>query len=127
MARRRRERSTATTTSLQLKPADPFEPIRWLARSQSDPRKAVAELVQNSLDAGARDVDVRRQRVRGAMCLLVRDDGEGVLPELAREDALKYLATNVGHSRKMGLTPAERASGSSCPRRWTCRAMRPCA
>jgi len=28
-----------------LRPADPFELIRWLARSQSDPRKAVAELV----------------------------------------------------------------------------------
>jgi hypothetical protein len=109
MPRGRSPRSAATTTSLQLKPADPFELIRWLARSQADPRKAVAELVQNSLDAGARRVDVRRQRVRGALCLVVRDDGEGVLPELGREDALKYLATNVGHSRKLGLTPAERA------------------
>ena len=30
-----------------LQPADPFDLIRWLARTQSDPRKAVAELVQN--------------------------------------------------------------------------------
>jgi hypothetical protein len=30
---------------------DPFELIRWLAYSQPDPRKALAELVQNSLDA----------------------------------------------------------------------------
>jgi hypothetical protein len=36
---------------LVLRPADPFDLIRWLARSQSDPRKAVAELVQNSIDA----------------------------------------------------------------------------
>jgi hypothetical protein len=96
-------------TSLQLKPADPFELIRWLARSQSDPRKAVAELVQNSLDAGAHRVTVRRQRIKGALCLLVRDDGEGVLPDLGREEALRYLATHVGHSRKLGLDPAERA------------------
>ena len=27
-----------------VKPADPFELIRWLARSQPDPRKALAEL-----------------------------------------------------------------------------------
>ncbi len=37
----------------RLRAADPFELIRWLARSQHDPRKALAELVQNSLDAGA--------------------------------------------------------------------------
>ncbi|MBI2893903.1 MAG: ATP-binding protein [Deltaproteobacteria bacterium] len=104
-----RRPASKPTASLQLKPADPFELIRWLARSQSDPRKAVAELVQNSLDAGARHVDVHRRRVRGEVCLVVCDDGEGVLPEMEREPALKYLATHVGHSRKMGLSVAQRA------------------
>lgn len=94
--------------SLKLQPADPFDLIRWLARSQSDPRKAVAELVQNSLDAGARTVTVSRVRVKGAPCLVVRDDGEGVLPALGREEALRYLATHVGHSHKLGLDPRER-------------------
>jgi hypothetical protein len=92
-----------------LKPADPFELIRWLARSQSDPRKAVAELVQNSLDAQARTVRVRRYRIRGIVCLSIVDDGEGVLPDLERHAALEYLATHIGHSRKMGLDPATRA------------------
>ncbi len=106
MAKRARARQPHQVVS--LRPADPFELIRWLARSQSDPRKAVAELVQNSLDAGARRIDVERLRVKGAVQLVVRDDGEGVLPELGREEALHYLATHVGHSRKMGLDPAER-------------------
>jgi len=96
-------------TTVRLKPADPFELIRWLARSQGDPRKAVAELVQNSLDAGARNIALTRRRVHGTATLLVRDDGEGVIPELDREEALHYLATHVGHSRKLGLTPRERA------------------
>jgi ribosomal protein S18 acetylase RimI-like enzyme len=100
----------ATATTLRLKPADPFELIRWLARSQSDPRKAVAELVQNSLDAQARNILVRRHRVRGAVCLTIGDDGQGVLPDLRRREALEYLATHVGHSRKMGLDPATRAA-----------------
>jgi hypothetical protein len=100
--------SKAIAQTIKLRPADPFALIRWLARSQSDPRKAVAELVQNSLDAGARNVDVRRERVRGRVCLVVRDDGQGVLPELGRREALEYLATHVGHSRKMGLDPATR-------------------
>ncbi len=101
--------SAVAATTLRLKPADPFDLVRWLARSQSDPRKAVAELVQNSLDAQARTVRVRRYRVHGGMSLSIVDDGEGVLPDLERRAALEYLATHVGHSRKMGLDPATRA------------------
>ncbi len=95
--------------SVRLRPHDAFDLIRWLARSQSDPRKAVAELVQNSLDAQARHVRVSRRRVRGLPALVVEDDGAGVLPEMGREEALDYLATHIGHSRKFGLTPSERA------------------
>jgi len=93
---------------LVLRPADPFDLIRWLARSQSDPRKAVAELVQNSIDAHARHVVVSRRRLRGGPALTVRDDGEGVLPGLGREEALRYIATNIGSSRKRSLSPEER-------------------
>jgi hypothetical protein len=47
--------------------------------------------------------------LKGAHCLSVEDDGEGVIPDMRREDALRYLATHVGHSRKMNLTPSQRA------------------
>ena len=97
-----------TPTKLKLQPADPFDLIRWLARTQNDPRKAVAELVQNSIDARAASVHVERRRVRGRPALFIRDNGEGVLPALGREEALRYLATHVGHSHKLGLSPAER-------------------
>src|SRR5438132_7477116 len=97
-----------TARTLVLRPADPFDLIRWLARSQSDPRKAVAELVQNSIDAHARHVIVSRRRLRGGPALTVRDDGEGVLPGLGREEALRYIATNIGSSRKRSLSPEER-------------------
>ncbi len=95
--------------TVRLKPADPFQLIRWLARSQPDPRKAVAELVQNSLDAGATHVTLRRHRARGVPCLSILDDGHGVLPDASRDEALRYLATHVGHSRKAGLDAAARA------------------
>jgi hypothetical protein len=94
--------------TLVLRPADPFDLIRWLARSQSDPRKAVAELVQNSIDAHARHIVVSRRRLRGGPALTVRDDGEGVLPGLGREEALRYIATNIGSSRKRSLSPEQR-------------------
>jgi hypothetical protein len=49
-------------------------------------------------------------RVRGTLCLRVIDDGDGVIPELSRPEALKYIATNIGHSRKRQLSPEERLS-----------------
>jgi hypothetical protein len=97
-------------TRFKLQPADPFDLIRWLARSQSDARKAVAELVQNSIDARARTIRIERRRIRGAPALVIWDDGEGVLPSLGREEALRYLGTHIGHSHKLGLSPAERHS-----------------
>jgi hypothetical protein len=95
--------------SVRLKPADPFELIRWLARSQPDPRKAVAELVQNALDAGAAHVALTRRRVKGVVELVIFDDGEGVLPGRDREGALRHLASHIGHSHKLALDPGERA------------------
>jgi len=99
-----------TASRFKLQPADPFDLIRWLARSQSDARKAVAELVQNSIDAGAKTIRIERRRLRNAPALVIWDDGEGVLPALGREEALRYLGTHVGHSHKLGLSPAERHS-----------------
>ena len=92
----------------QVRVHDPFELIRWLALSQPDPRKALAELVQNSLDANARHIRIVRVREKGVPCLKIQDDGEGVISELERPDALRYIATHIGHSRKRSLTPAER-------------------
>lgn len=93
---------------VRLKPADPFDLIRLLARSQSDPRKAVAELVQNSLDAGATEVTVTRFRKAGTVALSILDNGAGVLAELGRAEALQHIATHIGHSYKKHLTPEER-------------------
>ncbi len=87
---------------------DPFELIRHLARSQSDPRKAAAELVQNALDEQATHVTIERYREGGDAILSILDDGLGVLPELPRKDALTAIATNIGHSRKRQLSFDER-------------------
>src|SRR5207244_10754203 len=112
-ARRRRSGPRGRTRARdeergRLKAHDPFELIRWRALSQPDPRKALAELVQNSLDAGARKIRVSRLRERGVVCLKIFDDGDGVIPELDRQEALRYIATHVGHSRKRDLSPQQR-------------------
>ena len=93
-----------------LKARDPFELIRWLAYSQPDPRKALAELVQNSLDASATIVRITRFTEGGRPAVRIFDDGLGVIPELERCSALQYVATHIGHSRKRHLSPQERLS-----------------
>ncbi len=97
-----------TTRQVRLRPQNPFDLIRLLARSQSDPRKAVAELVQNSLDAGAQRIEIEWFNEQGARALRIWDDGEGVFPELEREDALRRIAKTIGHSHKLDLSPSQR-------------------
>jgi len=98
-----------------LKARDPFELIRWLAYSQPDPRKALAELVQNSLDAQASIVRITRFHEGGKPALRIFDDGLGVIPEMERRDALQYVATHIGHSRKRHLSPAKSRHGGWAP------------
>lgn len=64
--------------------------------------------MQNSLDANARRVVVERKRIGSGPAIVVTDDGDGVLPDLPREEALRHLAQHIGHSRKAKLTVAER-------------------
>lgn len=104
----KRSRGSDRGRKLRLKPHDSFDLISLIAHGQNDARKAVAELVQNALDAEAHSVTITRQRRRGEVVLSILDDGNGVFPELEREAALERLATNIGHSFKRDLSAAER-------------------
>src|SRR5688572_21477763 len=97
----------APAASVKLRPQNPFDLIRLLARSQSDPRKAVAELVQNSLDACAKQIELTWLNEKGRRTLRIWDNGTGIFPELGREEALRTIATTIGHSHKRHLSPAE--------------------
>ncbi len=103
-----RRRTSPDALTGRVRAHNPFELIRWLALSQPDPRKALAELVQNSLDANAHQIRITRLREKGVACLRIFDDGDGVIPEMDRRDALRYIATHIGHSRKRSLSPEQR-------------------
>ena len=108
MAARKTHRHSDGSTTGQIGIQDPFQLVRHLARSQSDPRKAVAELVQNALDEQARTITIERRREERDAVLSIVDDGKGVLPELPRRDALEAIARGIGHSRKRNLPFDER-------------------
>jgi hypothetical protein len=59
----------------KLKIGDDWNAIRIIALSQSNPLKAVAEFVENSIDAHAKAITITRGRERGAHYLAIKDDG----------------------------------------------------
>ena len=61
----------------QLSIGDEWQAIRLIAASQVNPRKAVAELIENSIDAGAKHILITRERTKSGVVLRTVDDGRG--------------------------------------------------
>jgi DNA gyrase/topoisomerase IV subunit B len=87
----------------KLKIGDDWNAIRIIALSQSNPLKAVAEFVENSIDAHAKIITITRGRERGAHYLAVKDDGNGVPRDAGGLPDFKYVATHICDSIKRRL------------------------
>lgn len=95
--------SGETRTRGRLKIGDDWNAITIIALSQSSPLKAIAELVENSVDAKARIVTITRGRERGQHFLAIRDDGEGVPRDTEGRPDFRYVATHICDSVKRRL------------------------
>jgi hypothetical protein len=93
----------------KLKIGDDWNAITIIALSQSSPLKAIAELVENSIDAKARTVTITRGREHGRHFLAIRDDGEGVPRDGEGRPDFRYVATHICDSVKRRL----KADGTS--------------
>lgn len=62
----------------RLRIGDNWNAITIIALSQNNPLKAIAEFVENSIDARAKNVTIVRGKEQGEVYLRVVDDGEGV-------------------------------------------------
>lgn len=82
--------------------------ILLIQQTQTDPQKAVAELVENSIDAKAKRITITRVRKDGELCLIVADDGEGVRPDASGDPDMEYIATHICDSLKRRLDPKQR-------------------
>ena len=90
-------------TSGNLRIGDHWNAITIIALSQSNPLKAVAELVENSIDARAKTIVITRGREKGQHYLRVKDDGEGVRKNADGEPDFHYVATHICDSIKRRL------------------------
>jgi hypothetical protein len=87
----------------KLRIGDDWNAIRIIALSQSNPLKAIAELVENSIDAHAKTVVITRGREHGGSYLKVKDDGDGVPLDPGGLPDFKYVATHICDSVKRRL------------------------
>jgi hypothetical protein len=94
----------------RLKIGDDWNAITIIALSQSSPLKAIAELVENSIDAKAHSITITRGREHGRHFLAIRDDGEGVPRDREGRPDFRYVATLICDSAKRRLK-AEGAAG----------------
>lgn len=87
----------------RLRIGNDWNAITIIALSQNNPLKAIAEFVENSIDAQARRVTVIRGKKDDQQYLKVIDDGQGIP---CTEDGLpdfKYVATHICDSLKRRL------------------------
>src|ERR1700719_1882437 len=87
----------------KLRIGDDWNAIRIIALSQSNPLKAVAEFVENSIDAHAKTITIIRGKEHNAHYLAIKDDGNGVPRDADGLPDFKYVATHICDSIKRRL------------------------
>ncbi len=92
----------------KLSIGDEWNAISYIAMTPTNPLKAVAELVENSIDAGARKVAIVRGKEGGTTFLRVSDDGDGVPLNEDRVPDFEYVATHICDSFKRKLDEAQK-------------------
>ena len=87
----------------KLRIGDHWNAITIIALSQSNPLKAIAEMVENSIDAKATTITITRGRENNKHFLAIKDDGEGVPRDDEGKPDFRYVATHIGDSIKRRL------------------------
>lgn len=98
--------ATATTGTLRI--GDQWNAITIIAHSQTHPLKAICELAENAIDAGAASVRIIRRRAQGKLFLEVADDGRGVATDESGLPDFERIATHLCDSMKRHLGTAQR-------------------
>src|SRR6266436_3457215 len=89
-----------TTEAGKLRIGDNWNAIRIIALSQSNPLKAVAEFIENSIDARAKHITLIRGKEHGIHFVRIKDDGEGIRRNEEGQPDFEYVATHICDSIK---------------------------
>ncbi len=92
-----------TGESGKLRIGNDWQAITIIALSQNNPLKAVAEFVENCIDANAKNITIIRGKEKGMPYLRITDDGEGVPRDVNGIPNFKYVATHICDSIKRQL------------------------
>ena len=84
----------------KLRIADHWNAISIIAKSQTNPLKAVAEFVENSIDARAKLIVIVRGKKKGEFYLKISDDGEGIPRDEQGLPDFRRVATHICDSIK---------------------------
>jgi len=95
----------------KLKIGDSWNAITIIALSQNNPLKAIAEFVENSIDAGAKSITLTRHKSGGEVYLTIRDNGRGVPRDDDGKPNFKYVATHICDSIKRELKARGNGAG----------------
>jgi len=98
-----RKSQPARRASGRLRIGDNWNAITIIALSQNNPLKAIAEFVENSIDARAHSITIVRGKEAGEHYLKVVDDGEGIPRDDAGLPNFAYVATHICDSIKRQL------------------------
>ena len=96
--------SAPPTTTGTLQIGDQWNAITIIAHSQTHPLKAICELTENAIDAGALHVRIVRRRSKGQLYLEIEDDGRGVAPDESGVPDFQRIATHLCDSMKRHLS-----------------------
>ena len=120
-----RKRKKKKAPARRLRIADHWNAISIIASSQSNPLKAVAEFVENSIDARAGQIVITRGKKKGEFYLKISDDGEGILKDKNGLPNFHHVATHICDSVKKqlkadGLKGIQGEFGIGLLSFWTC-------
>ena len=96
-------RASRAASGGRLRIGDHWNAITIIALSQNSPLKAIAEFIENSIDANAKNVTIVRGREQGEHYLRVVDDGDGIRLNSDGVPDFAYVATHICDSIKRTL------------------------
>lgn len=87
----------------KLRIGNDWNAITIIALSQTNPLKAIAELAENSIDAGAGRITIIRGKEKSQPYFKIIDDGNGIPCAEDNKPDFKYVATHICDSLKRRL------------------------